>query len=224
MFKSLHITAAATLLAVCSLNAQTLIQYTFDGGSRSATVVETGYTGNDAAWTGTSGGFSSATSTAFSDLANLGTSLITSRYLEVSISATSGFLPEELSLQFDFGAQNAGTEPFDARSSVKTSLDSFTGSLTLQPDNSTTATLSIPADNTTHMTSVTGSILVGSNVSDLTIRLYPSRTTTTPSGSNPSGFYRYDNISISSIPEPSSALYLLPVALLVPLLRRFRRK
>lgn len=202
---------ALAALAVPSLNAAVLVEYTFAGGSAAPTTQDPDVTGSNAAWVGLSGaGFSNSSNTAFAAGNVVPSSLNTGRYLQFTITADPGFTLDLDTLDFRMGGQNtSGTLTYTVNANVRSSLGSFTSDLTINPGSVTTASHTVAIGNNTSFSnfSVDLSDIAFDNLTTLTLRLYPVDDSTSSSN-----FYRYDTITlngtVTAVPEPNAAILL----------------
>jgi hypothetical protein len=218
----LAIATVAIAALTPSLPAATLLQYTFAGGSAAPTTVGENVEGSNAAWIGLlNSGFSGSTNTAYVRSDSAPNSFDSGQYFEFTITADPGFVLNLESLEFRMGGQNVVGAEYTVYANVRTSEDFYASDLFINPGSVTTASHTIIDANTTTYANFTVDLSGFTDLTSLTLRLYPS-----DSLSSNNRFYRYDSVtlngSVNAVPEPTALTLLAGSVGLLAILRRRR--
>lgn len=201
----LVVTAAVTTVA----QAQVILDYTFTSGSNAPTLYSDDVSASNTSWSGVTGAtYSAGSGTAFGNSSGTPSSFQTTSYLSFTVTPDVGFVLVLDELKFDLGAHKdpAQGTSFVTNARVRTSVGGFATDLTINPGSNTTATTTGDVNSTTVWNTFTVDLSgIGyDGVSAITIRLYPF-----DNQGSTNSFLRFDNISLSAVPEPSAASVLM---------------
>ena len=233
--KTLHFLIVSLALGAFASSSQSavLVSYSFAGNGLPGSVAGNA-TANTAIWNfdgnppGGSFGFSLSSSTAFANMSITAGSLDLQDYLEIGISAESGYVLNLNSLTFVFGGSVAVAAYSGAvvSSQVRSNAESspFSTSLMLEPGSTTVASTAVPNTNVTVWNTFTID-LSGADFQELGGVLF--RFYIYDDINNGQSYVRFDNIALEGevvpIPEPSAGI-LTGVAFLLLALGRATRK
>ncbi|WFB34972.1 hypothetical protein P3T73_12465 [Kiritimatiellota bacterium B12222] len=204
------------------LQADVLASYSFTTATGNPTTLDTNLTDGVLSWEGSlSAGFSSGTNSAYAFTANVPESLDITKYLEFTITATSGNEFSLDTLVFDLGGRNYSADnDYLVTANVRSDLDSYGSDLATF---NYTVPKGLSSDNYGEDFTVNFTGSQFDNLSEITFRLYPS-----DQNDNGNNIYRYANITLNGstavIPEPGTASLVLLSVLGFIMCGRFSRR
>jgi hypothetical protein len=209
--------AAVLLAGAATVQAQVtydLVQYNFTTSTPSA--IASDVSADNATWAVGGGGFGGSDRVAYNKSANLTTDFSTTDYFEITLSADTGYELDLSTLTFQLGGSNTSTSAATMYAQVRTSLDNYTSSVTLDSSPETEASVSVAAGATFSGTKTLFTFDVSDeayqNISEITVRVYAYATGDT------AAYWKLDNLTVAgtvvNVPEASTlALFMGTVAL-----------